>query len=128
MLRLAHPEHLFDTTTNLNNWQWPKNIKIICQWVLIIHTIQKWIEIMNIKINWRCTDNGSHIKKNNKTGLQPVSRPVEQILGFYPKGFKCENVFNKCSAPKLYKVQHLRHCQTCYQTSGNRIGQIWPDL
>ena len=28
----------------------------------------------------------------DKTGLQPVSRPVEQILGFYPKGFKCKNV------------------------------------
>ena len=26
-------------------------------------------------------------KKSNKTGLQPVSRPVEQILGFFPKGF-----------------------------------------
>ena len=24
----------------------------------------------------------------NKTGLQPVSRPVEQILGFHPKGVK----------------------------------------
>ena len=24
----------------------------------------------------------------NKTGLQPVSRPVEQIVGFYPKGLK----------------------------------------
>ena len=24
----------------------------------------------------------------NKTGLQPVSRPVEQIFGFFPKGFK----------------------------------------
>ena len=24
----------------------------------------------------------------NKTGLQPVSRPVEQILGFLLKGFK----------------------------------------
>ena len=24
----------------------------------------------------------------NKTGLQPVSRPVEQILGFFQKGFK----------------------------------------
>ena len=26
--------------------------------------------------------------QQNKTGLQPVSRPVEQILGFFPKGFK----------------------------------------
>ena len=26
--------------------------------------------------------------KTNKTGLQPVSRPVEQIFGLYPKGFK----------------------------------------
>ena len=24
----------------------------------------------------------------NKTGLQPVSRPVERILGFFPKVFK----------------------------------------
>ena len=27
----------------------------------------------------------SDIPKVNKTGLQPVSRPVEQILGFYGK-------------------------------------------
>ena len=26
--------------------------------------------------------------KGNKTGLQPVSRPVEQILGFFQKGLK----------------------------------------
>ena len=26
----------------------------------------------------------------NKTGLQPVSRPVEQILGFFPKGFNAK--------------------------------------
>ena len=26
----------------------------------------------------------------NKTGLQPVSRPAQQILGFYPKGIKCK--------------------------------------
>ena len=25
---------------------------------------------------------------NNKAGLQPVSRPVERVLGFFPKGFK----------------------------------------
>ena len=32
----------------------------------------------------------------NKTGLQPVSRPVEQILGFFPrvkKLYKITNVF-----------------------------------
>ena len=23
---------------------------------------------------------------------------------------------------------HLRHHQTCFQTSGNRIGEIWPDF
>ena len=31
----------------------------------------------------------------NKTGLQPVSRPVEQILGFYLKGLSAKNVFKK---------------------------------
>ena len=30
---------------------------------------------------------------SNKTGLQPVSRPVEQILGFFPKGFKKGSFF-----------------------------------
>ena len=30
--------------------------------------------------------NASQWSKLNKTGLQPVSRPVEQILGFFPKG------------------------------------------
>ena len=50
----------------------------------------------------------------NKTGLQPTSRPVEQILGFFPTGLKnyqnsnhymgvlkwrkkrCKNIFAKC--------------------------------
>ena len=27
---------------------------------------------------------------DNKTGLPPVSRPVEQILGFYPKGLSAK--------------------------------------
>ena len=31
---------------------------------------------------------------NNKTGLQPVSRPVEQILGFYPKGLNSYSSFS----------------------------------
>ena len=60
----------------------------------------------------------------NKTGLQPVSRPVEQILVQ-----KCvQKMFKKLMAPKLYKVQRLWHCQTCFRTSGKRIGQIWPDF
>ena len=49
----------------------------------------------------------------DKTGLQPVSRPVEQNLGFFPKDLK------RCKK---------RHRQTCYQTFGNRIGQIWPNF
>ena len=33
--------------------------------------------------------------KLNKTGLQPVSRSVEQIVGFLPKNFKrCKNGAN----------------------------------
>ena len=44
----------------------------------------------------------------------------------------CKNVFKKClkklTAAKLNKVRHLQHRQTCYQTSGNRIGLIWPDF
>ena len=30
----------------------------------------------------------------NKTGLQPVSKPVEQILSFFPKGLK-KGTFSK---------------------------------
>ena len=67
----------------------------------------------------------------NKTGLQPVSRPVEKILGFFLKGLSatmCSEMFKKLMAPKLYKVRRLRHRQTCFQTSGHRIGEIWPDF
>ena len=31
-------------------------------------------------------------------------------------------------APKLFKVQRLRHRQTCFQPSGQRIGEIWPNF
>ena len=52
------------------------------------------------------------LSKVNKTGLQPVSRPVERILGFFQKGFSAkkwsQNVFKKClkklMGPQLYKV------------------------
>ena len=27
----------------------------------------------------------------NKTGLQPVSRPVQQIIGFFQKGYNAKN-------------------------------------
>ena len=60
----------------------------------------------------------------DKTGLQPVSRPVEQIVG----AKICSKMFKKLTAPKLYKVQRLRHRQTCYRTSENKTGQIWPDF
>ena len=33
--------------------------------------------------------------KENKTGLQPVSRPVEQFLGFFQKGIKKVSLY-KC--------------------------------
>ena len=39
--------------------------------------------------------------KNNKTGLQPVSKPVDQILGFYGPIYKkrckkwCKRIFPK---------------------------------
>ena len=33
----------------------------------------------------------------NKTGLQPVSRPVEPILGFFQKGFNAKNGAKMCS-------------------------------
>ena len=39
--------------------------------------------------------------KFNKTGLQPVSRPVEQILGFFPKDLK--------SAKNGANI--IKHCQ-----------------
>ena len=37
-----------------------------------------------------------HLKwlKVNKTGLQPVSRPVKGILGFFQKGFEKESFSN----------------------------------
>ena len=38
----------------------------------------------------------------NKTGLQPVSRPVEQILGFYPKGLSAK----MCSKNKKAAQKH----------------------
>ena len=43
----------------------------------------------------------------NKTGLQPVSRPVEQILGFFPKGFNAKNGAKMCSKNVL-KVTALK--------------------
>ena len=33
----------------------------------------------------------------NKTGLQPVLRPVEQILGFLQKGFNAKKGAKMCS-------------------------------
>ena len=36
--------------------------------------------LKNAKVGKLCSQNC------NKTGLQPVSRPVERILGFFPKG------------------------------------------
>ena len=33
----------------------------------------------------------------NKTGLQPVSRPVERILEFFQKGFNAKNGAKICS-------------------------------
>ena len=45
-------------------------------------------------------------KITNKTGLQPVSRPVGQILGFYPKGFsakRCLKFFFKPTGAKSLK-------------------------
>ena len=35
--------------------------------------------------------------KLNKTGLQPVSRPAEQILGFFQKVLMQKMVQKKCS-------------------------------
>ena len=60
----------------------------------------------------------------DKTGLQSVSRPVEQIVG----AKICSKMFKKVMAPKLYKVWRLLHRQTCYLTSENKTGQIWPDF
>ena len=37
-------------------------------------------------------------------------------------------MFKKLPAPRLYKVRRLRRRQTCLQTSGHRIGEIWPDF
>ena len=47
----------------------------------------------------------------NKTGLQPVSRPVEQILGLFPKKLK------KGSFSKSFKIgQVLKKVQQMVQT------------
>ena len=61
----------------------------------------------------------------NKTGLQPVSRPVEWFIVQ-----KCvQKLIKKLTVPKLNKVRRIqRHHKTCFQTSGNRIGEIWPDF
>ena len=40
---------------------------------------------------------GGRVLELNKTGLQPVSRPVERIFGFFPKGFNAKNGAKKCS-------------------------------
>ena len=37
---------------------------------------------------------------NNKTGLQPVLRPVEQILGFFPKGIILQTYKNGAKTVK----------------------------
>ena len=37
-------------------------------------------------------------------------------------------MFKKLPRLKLYKVQHLRRHQTSFQTSGHRIGEIWPEF
>ena len=49
------------------------------------------VKIWNLKLPYLVTIKFKHaitITIINKTGLQTVSRPVEQILGFYPKGLK----------------------------------------
>ena len=50
---------------------------------------------------------------------------MERILGFYPKGFsaeRCLKMFKKLPVPKPYRRQ------TCFRTSGHRIGEILPNL
>ena len=59
----------------------------------------------------------------NKTVLQPVSRPVEQIVRFFPKDLKKVQKMVQTLKTLFYKVRRLRHRQTCYQTSGNITGQ-----
>ena len=73
--------------------------------------------------------------KLNKTGLQPVSRPLKQILGFFQKVLKIANK-GSLSGKTVQKggkcvrkiIIDYRRLQTCDQTSGNRIGQIWPNF
>ena len=58
----------------------------------------------------------------NKTGLQPVSRPVEQILGFFPKGFErdhTQKVLNRC--------KNLKRCtKRCKQRPIGAFGAAKP--
>ena len=56
----------------------------------------------------------------NKTGLQPVSRPVEQIVGFHSKGLSAK----MCSK----NVKKAIGSKPVFQTSGHRIGEILPDF
>ena len=63
------------------------------------------------------------LSKNNKTGLQPVSRPVEQSHGFFRK------VPNKRCQKTVQRVQEIFHKgagrrKTCFQTSGNIFTNI----
>ena len=41
----------------------------------------------------------------NKTGLQPVSKPVEQIFGFYPKGLSAKPRYKTC-VPQVKRVKY----------------------
>ena len=49
-------------------------------------------------------------------------------LGFFLKGLSakmCSKMFKKLMAPKLYKVRHLRHRQTCFQFQKNSLKECF---
>ena len=56
---------------------------------------------------------------------------MEQILGFYPKGSSakmCPKNVKKANGAKALKGAAPSPRQTCFQTSGHRIDEIWPDF
>ena len=63
----------------------------------------------------------SHVWINNKTGLQPVSIPEQQILGFFQKGFK------KGSFSKSFKTAQ-KWCKRCLWRTKPVSKQNWSNL
>ena len=74
--------------------EWVEGAKGVAILKKIIPSCRLVVSKHKINGNWKICG------KYNKTGLQPVSRP---ILGFYPKGFKCTcKLANVCGWLKYF--------------------------